>query len=108
MCVCVQGLEIVAFPCNQFGRQEPGSNAEIAEFVAGYGAEFLMMDKVDVNGADASPVWSYLKGACDTCGDDVGWNFGAKFVVDKVRSREEWQVRDRLRRPAARVGHVAR
>jgi glutathione peroxidase-family protein len=78
-----EGLEIVAFPCNQFGRQEPGSNAEIAEFVAGYGAEFLMMDKVDVNGADASPVWSYLKGACDTCGDDVGWNFGAKFVVDK-------------------------
>ena len=78
-----QGLDIVAFPCNQFGRQEPGSNAEIKAFAGKYGAKFLMMDKIDVNGANASPVWAYLKQACENCGGDVRWNFAAKFVVDK-------------------------
>ena len=61
-----KGLEIVAFPCNQFGRQEPGTDAEIKKcaackgFAQGYPG-VNMMAKVDVNGADASPVWNFLK-----------------------------------------------
>lgn len=43
-----------------------------------------MMDKVEVNGPGTSPVWSFLKGSgCSGCGDDVTWNFGAKFIIDK-------------------------
>jgi len=79
-----QGLAIVAFPSLQFGGQEFGTSEEIAKFAEGKGAKFQMMSTVDVNGAKASPVWSYLKGACDTCGGDVKWNFSAKFLVDKA------------------------
>lgn len=80
-----QGLEIVAFPCNQFGGQEPGTNAEIKKFAQGnFNAQFLMMDKIDVNGPNTDPVWQYLKGACASCDGDVRWNFAAKFLVDKA------------------------
>lgn len=78
-----KGLEIVAFPCNQFGRQEPGTNAEIKAFAGKFGAGFLMMDKIDVNGDQTSPVFQFLKGACASCAGDVKWNFAAKFIVDK-------------------------
>jgi len=78
-----KGLEIMCFPCNQFGKQEPGTNAEIKKFAADFGDCGLMMDKIDVNGASTDPVWQYLKGACDTCDGDVRWNFAAKFIVDK-------------------------
>ncbi|KAG2435399.1 hypothetical protein HXX76_007471 [Chlamydomonas incerta] len=75
-------LTIVAFPCNQFGGQEPGTNAEIKAFAAARGfsgAGALLMDKVDVNGANTSPVYNFLKVASgDT--SDIGWNFG-KFLV---------------------------
>lgn len=75
-------LTIVAFPCNQFGGQEPGTNDEIKQFATqrGFeGAGALLMDKIDVNGANASPVYQYLKVASgDT--SDIGWNFG-KFLV---------------------------
>ncbi|PNH07269.1 Glutathione peroxidase 1, mitochondrial [Tetrabaena socialis] len=73
---------IVAFPCNQFGGQEPGSNAEVKAFAAArgfVGKGALLMDKVDVNGPNMSPVYQYLKVASgDT--SDIGWNFG-KFLV---------------------------
>ncbi|KAI8464956.1 MAG: glutathione peroxidase [Monoraphidium minutum] len=79
-----QGLEIVAFPCNQFGRQESGSPEQIRSFVKDkYGVKFTMMEKVDVNGPSTHPVWSYLKGACTDCSGDVDWNFRAKFIIDK-------------------------
>ncbi|KXZ53559.1 hypothetical protein GPECTOR_6g475 [Gonium pectorale] len=75
-------LTIVAFPCNQFGGQEPGSNAEVKAFATNKGFQgegALLMDKIDVNGANASPVYQYLKVASgDT--SDIGWNFG-KFLV---------------------------
>mmetsp|Transcript_24623 Transcript_24623/g.34413 ORF Transcript_24623/g.34413 Transcript_24623/m.34413 type:complete len:120 (-) Transcript_24623:642-1001(-) len=74
-----QGLEILAFPSNQFGSQEPGSPSEIRNFVDGYGVQFPMMDKVDVNGAQTSPVYKFLKGD----GGDIMWNFATKFLVDK-------------------------
>lgn len=79
-----QGLAIVAFPSMQFGGQEFKTSAEIKKFTEEKGVKFLMMDTVDVNGPKASPVWNYLKGACDTCEGDVKWNFAAKFVVDKT------------------------
>lgn len=75
-----QGLEILAFPSNQFGRQEPGSAEQIKDFVAGYGVEFPMMSKIDVNGENADPVWVLLKQG----GDNVGWNFKTKFIINKT------------------------
>jgi len=76
-----KGLQIVCFPCNQFGKQEPGSNADIKKFVEGYKFTGMMMDKIDVNGSSTHPVWAYLKEA--TGSGDVKWNFAAKFVIDK-------------------------
>jgi len=79
-----RGLQIVCFPCNQFGRQEPGSNAEIKSFVQDkfdfQGEGVHMMDKIDVNGPNTHPVWAYLKSQHP---GDVSWNFAAKFLVDK-------------------------
>lgn len=79
-----QGLEIVAFPSLQFGGQEFSNNDDIKKFVENKGAKFTIMDKVDCNGPQASPVWDFLKGACDNCSGDVRWNFAAKFLVDKA------------------------
>ena len=76
-----QGLEILAFPCNQFGAQEPGTDAEIKAFAAKYGAEYPMFSKVEVNGPNAHPVWKWAKD-CKGMGSDIKWNFG-KFLVDK-------------------------
>lgn len=75
------GLVIQAFPCNQFGFQEPGSNASIKEFAAGKGFTGMLMDKVKVNGSSSSPVFDFLKVAS---GDTslISWNF-AKFLVKK-------------------------
>jgi len=77
------GLAILAFPCNQFGGQEPGTNAEIKEFAAGYNVKFDMFDKINVNGGDAHPLWKYLKAKQGgMLIDAIKWNF-TKFVVDK-------------------------
>mmetsp|Transcript_23799 Transcript_23799/g.61091 ORF Transcript_23799/g.61091 Transcript_23799/m.61091 type:complete len:105 (-) Transcript_23799:170-484(-) len=69
----------MAFPCNQFGHQEPGSDAEIKKFAYGHGFTGFLMDKVDVNGPSTHPVYSWLK---EQSGDtsDISWNF-AKFLV---------------------------
>ena len=72
-------LVIVGFPCNQFGNQEPGSNGEIKAFAAKYNAKFLLTDKVDVNGENAHPLWTFLKKA--TSSGDIKWNW-TKFLVD--------------------------
>lgn len=79
-----KGLRILAFPCNQFGGQEPGSNEEIKKFATEkYGVEFDMFSKIDVNGNDAHPLYSYLKmKQKGTLLDRIKWNF-TKFVVDK-------------------------
>ncbi|KAG8374931.1 hypothetical protein BUALT_Bualt10G0046900 [Buddleja alternifolia] len=86
-----QGLEILAFPCNQFGSQEPGTNEEIQEFACTrFKAEYPIFDKVDVNGSDAAPVYKFMKSVKGSLfGDNVKWNF-SKFLVDK-----EGQVVDR-------------
>ncbi|MQL41317.1 redoxin domain-containing protein [Escherichia coli] len=79
-----QGLEVLAFPCNQFGMQEPGSNQEIKQFACTrFKAEFPIFDKVDVNGPFTAPVYQFLKSSAGGfLGDLVKWNF-EKFLVDK-------------------------
>jgi len=79
-----RGLEILGFPCNQFGKQDPGSNDEITEFCQlNYGVSFPMFGKIDVNGGDADPLYQHLKkeapGALGT--KAIKWNF-TKFLVD--------------------------
>ena len=70
---------VVGVPCNQFGKQEPGSPEEIKEFAASkYNVEFTLLEKQDVNGATRSPLYQFLVGD----GEDIEWNFG-KFVVDR-------------------------
>lgn len=76
-----KGLQIVGFPCNQFANQEPGTNEEIQAFCTlNYGVTFPIFAKIDVNGADAHPLYKYLKEA--TGGNPIKWNFN-KFLVDK-------------------------
>ncbi|NP_001280872.1 probable phospholipid hydroperoxide glutathione peroxidase 6, mitochondrial [Malus domestica] len=79
-----QGLEILAFPCNQFGAQEPGTNDEIVEFACTrFKAEYPIFDKVDVNGDNAAPIYKFLKSSKGGLfGDSIKWNF-SKFLVDK-------------------------
>jgi len=76
-----KGVEVLGFPCNQFGAQEPGSNEEIADFCTkNFGVTFKLFDKVEVNGNNVSPVYKYLK---DQKGvNSISWNF-EKFLVDK-------------------------
>ncbi|MED4805464.1 glutathione peroxidase [Bacillus atrophaeus] len=80
-----EGLEVLGFPCNQFMNQEPGDETSIQEFCKkNYGVTFPMFAKIDVNGAKAHPLFTYLteqaKGMLGT--KAIKWNF-TKFVVDK-------------------------
>ncbi|XP_060207008.1 probable phospholipid hydroperoxide glutathione peroxidase [Lycium barbarum] len=79
-----QGLEILAFPCNQFGGQEPGSIEDIQQMVCTrFKAEYPIFDKVDVNGDNAAPLYKFLKSSKGGFfGDGIKWNF-SKFLVDK-------------------------
>ena len=80
-----KGLVVVGFPSNQFGAQDPGSNDEIASFCQlNYGVSFPMMAKVDVNGAQAHPLWKWLTAAAPGIlgTQAVKWNF-TKFLVGK-------------------------
>ncbi|KAF6161310.1 hypothetical protein GIB67_009197 [Kingdonia uniflora] len=77
-------FEIMAFPCNQFAGQEPGSNEEIQVVVCTmFKAEFPIFDKVEVNGKNAAPLYKFLKSQKGGLfGDAIKWNF-TKFLVDK-------------------------
>jgi glutathione peroxidase len=80
-----RGFEVLAFPCNQFGHQEPGSADEIAEFCeVNFGLSFPVMGKVEVNGAGAAPLYQWLKdeapGVLGTRA--IKWNF-TKFLVGR-------------------------
>ena len=103
-----QGLEILDFPCNQFGQQAPGTNAEIHKFcTANFNIQFEQFDKIDVNGPEASPLFTFLKSQQGFSGfdtndrrgkamhemilkrdkdyaqkSDIKWNF-TKFLVDR-------------------------
>jgi glutathione peroxidase len=80
-----RGFEILGFPCDQFGHQEPGDEAEIKQFCSlNYDVTFPMFAKIDVNGEHAHPLYQYLKrskpGVLGTEG--IKWNF-TKFLIDK-------------------------
>ncbi|WP_295905818.1 glutathione peroxidase [uncultured Bdellovibrio sp.] len=80
-----QGFTVLGFPCNQFGAQEPGNNAEIQEFCQlNYGVKFPVMAKVDVNGDNADPLYQWLKeSAPGLLGTEmIKWNF-TKFLVGR-------------------------
>ena len=80
-----QGLTVLGLPCNQFGSQDPGSNDEIASFCQlNYGVDFPMMEKIDVNGAKADPLYQWLtKEAPGLLGSKaIKWNF-TKFLVGR-------------------------
>lgn len=81
-----RGLEVLLFPCNQFGGQEPGSNSEVKAFAEAScpGNKFRMFSKIDVNGEKEAPLFTYLKKAQGggLLGDNIPWNFG-KFLVDR-------------------------
>jgi len=77
-----QGFDILAFPCNQFGGQESKCDVDIKEFAKKKGAQFTMMQKISVNGAEEHPVFSFLKGQ-PGCNGNLMWNFRTKFLVDK-------------------------
>ena len=78
------GLEIIGFPCNQFGKQEPGSAEEIKSFCDHkYDLSFQLSEKVEVNGSNAHPVFKYLKSELKgKLNDAIKWNF-TKFLVDR-------------------------
>ena len=103
-----RGLEVLGFPCNQFGAQEPGTEKEIESFCElNYGVTFPLFSKVDVNGDQAAPLYKYLKkekpGLLGT--EAIKWNF-TKFLVDR-----EGRVVERYApntEPAAIAGDIAK
>ncbi len=79
-----KGLEILDFPCNQFGNQAPGNADEIASFCTGrFGIKFPQFEKIDVNGENESPLYTFLKSQKGGRGNsNIKWNF-TKFLVDR-------------------------
>jgi len=79
-----RGFSVLGFPCNQFGRQEPGDAAQIQKFCAtNYAVSFPLFDKIDVNGGNAHPLYQYLRSEkSGLLGSSIKWNF-TKFLVDR-------------------------
>ncbi len=79
-----QGFEILAFPCNQFANQDPGTNEEIQSFCqVNFGITFPVLAKIDVNGEHEDPLYTYLKAEQKgLLGKDIKWNF-TKFLIDR-------------------------
>jgi glutathione peroxidase len=79
-----RGFSVLGFPCNQFGRQEPGDAAKIQQFcTSNYSVSFPLFDKIEVNGEHAHPLYRYLKGVkSGLLGPSIKWNF-TKFLVDR-------------------------
>lgn len=80
-----QGFEVIGFPCNQFGAQEPGSADEIAEFcTVNFGVTFPLMAKIDVNGPNASPLYDWMKREAKGLmgSTSIKWNF-TKFLIGR-------------------------
>jgi len=78
-----RGFEVLAFPCNDFGNQEPGTNEEIKEFCSSkFDVSFQLFDKVKVLGGDKEPLYAFLTDNPVTGKSDIGWNF-EKFIIDR-------------------------
>jgi len=87
-----QGFEILTFPCNDFGKQEPGTNQEIKQFCSlNYGVSFPLFNKVHVKGKEQAPLFAMLTNNEITGKSSIKWNF-EKFIIDK-----EGNVIDRFR-----------
>merc|ERR1712176_1369804 len=84
-----RGLDIVAFPCNQFMGQEPGEAQEIQSTLDRFGVKFPVMSKSDVNGPDTHEVYQFLKGKS---GSDIRWNFFSKFLVHCPKRAKQCSV----------------
>ena len=78
------GFVIIGFPCNQFGKQEPGTSEEIQDFCShNYDVTFPLSEKIEVNGPDAHPLYKYLKKELKgKLNDSIKWNF-TKFLIDR-------------------------
>jgi len=91
-----RGLVVLGFPCNQFGRQEPGTDAEIKQFCSSkYAVTFPMFDRIEVNGAGRHPLYVMLAGKESPVAGDIGWNF-TKFLIGrdgKILKRFESKVK---------------
>ena len=85
-----QGLVVIGFPCDQFAHQEPGSDAEIAEFCRlNHGVTFPLMSKIEVNGDNAHPIYKYLKAETKgLLGSAIKWNF-TKFLISRDGTKIE-------------------
>lgn len=78
-----KGLRILAFPCNQFGGQEPGDSEKICKFIETRNVKFDVFEKINVNGPKAHPLWDYLKSKLQgPNGKAIKWNF-TKFIIDQ-------------------------
>lgn len=91
---------MLGFPCNQFGGQEPGTEAEIKKFAQGkYGAKFPLFSKIDVNGPNAHPLYVKLKKegsktlVSALAGNEIKWNFG-KFLVQNNAAVKRFEPTD--------------
>jgi glutathione peroxidase len=91
-----RGLVVLGFPCNQFGGQEPGTDAEIKQFCSSkYAVTFPMFDRIEVNGANRHPLYVMLAGKESPVAGDIGWNF-TKFLIGrdgKILKRFESKVK---------------
>ena len=91
-----RGLVVLGFPCNQFGGQEPGTDAEIKQFCSSkYAVTFPMFDKIEVNGANRHSLYVMLAGKESPVAGDIGWNF-TKFLIGrdgKILKRFESKVK---------------
>jgi glutathione peroxidase len=78
------GLVIIGFPCNQFGKQEPGTSEEIQDFcITNYNVTFPLSEKIEVNGSDVHPLYKYLKNELKgKLNNSIKWNF-TKFLIDR-------------------------
>jgi len=109
------GLEILDFPCNQFGRQAPESDSEIDSFCSlNYHTSFPRFAKIDVNGSDESPLYTYLKGKKGgLLGNKIRWNF-TKFLIDREGNvverygpkTEPSEIEDDIRRLVEETQHI--
>ena len=73
-------FQLLAFPCNQFGEQEPEDRDGIREFTQELGVDFVVMDKIDVNGRDTHDVYRFLKSVAGP--EEIEWNFATYYVID--------------------------
>ena len=91
-----QGLEVLGFPCNQFGGQEPGTDEQIKEFCTSkYNVTFPMFDKIEVNGPNRNPLYVTLAGEGSPTAGNIHWNF-TKFLISrdgKILKRFESKVK---------------